>query len=62
MTEISGETVDKIAAQIVRPLANYELDAKVVRLSAQNTSTNFRGLQLRHKENVITGIALTKQI
>jgi len=61
LTEISGESVDKIAAQIVRPLASYELDAKVLRLST-HTSTNFRGLQLRHKENVITRIASTKQI
>jgi len=57
LTEISGETVDEIAAQTVRPLASYELDAKVVGLSTHNTSTNFRGLQLRHKENVITRIA-----
>jgi hypothetical protein len=62
LTEISGETVDKIAAQIVRLLDTYELGAKVVRLSARNTSTNCRGLQQRSKENVINRIASTKQI
>jgi hypothetical protein len=50
LAEISVETVDLIPAWIVRAVARYGLDAKVVRLSAGNIITNFRSLQRRSKK------------
>ena len=54
--EISGETADVISAQIMKAIGSYELDTKVVGLSADNTNTNFGGLLQRGTENVITKI------
>lgn len=52
--EISGETADIISSEIMKTIASYELDTKVIGLSADNTNTNFGGLLRRGTENVIT--------
>ena len=51
VVEMSGETADIISAQIMKAIGSYELDTKVVGLSADNTNTNFGGLLRRGTEN-----------
>jgi hypothetical protein len=56
--EISGETADKllISVQVMKAIATYDLETKIVRLSGNNTNTNFGSLFRRGKENVLTNI------
>jgi hypothetical protein len=53
---ISGETADRISRHVMKAIANYDSETKVVGLSADNTNTNFGGLLRRGKENVLTKI------
>jgi hypothetical protein len=50
--EVSGETADVISMQGVKATANYDLETKVLGLSANNNNTNFEGLVRESKENV----------
>jgi hypothetical protein len=52
--EISEETADIISMQVMKEIVNYDLETKVVGLSADNTNTDFRGLTC--KENMLTKI------
>jgi hypothetical protein len=54
--EVSGETTDIISMQVLKAIANYGLEAKVVGLSADNTNTIFGSLLRRGKESVLTKI------
>jgi hypothetical protein len=54
--EISRETPDIITMEVMKAIANYGLENKVVGLSADNTNTNFGGLLRRGKENVLTEV------
>jgi hypothetical protein len=42
--------------QVMKAIANYDLEAEVVGLSADNTDTTFGGKLIRGKENVLTKI------
>jgi tricorn protease-like protein len=48
--EISGETHYIMSMQMMKAIANYDLETKVVELSADNTSTNFRSLLIKRKK------------
>jgi hypothetical protein len=49
LVEISPETADIISMQVMKAIANYDLEAKAVGLSADNTNTNFEGVLRRSK-------------
>jgi hypothetical protein len=51
--EISGKISDIIYMQMMKAIANYDIETKIVGLSANNTNTN---LFRRCKENVLTQI------
>jgi hypothetical protein len=51
--EISGKIADMISMHMIKAIANYDLETKVVWFSAKNTNTN---LFRRGKENVLTQI------
>jgi hypothetical protein len=54
--EISREIEDIISMQVIKEIANYDLETKVVGLSADDTNTNFEGLLRKGRENVFTKI------
>jgi hypothetical protein len=54
--EMSEETADIISMQTIKAIDNYDLETKVVRLSADNTNKNFGCLLRLGKENVLIKI------
>jgi hypothetical protein len=51
---ISGETAAIISIQVMKAIANYNLETKVVGLSGDNANTDFGSLLRRGKESVLT--------
>jgi hypothetical protein len=54
--EISRETADIIYVQVMKAVADYDLETTLVGLSADNTNTDFGDLFRRGNENVLTKI------
>jgi hypothetical protein len=54
--EISDEIADIIFMQVMKATGDYDLETKVIGLSADNINTNFGGMLRRGKENVLTKI------
>jgi hypothetical protein len=54
--EISEDIADMLSMQVMKAISNYDLETKVVSLSADNINTNFGGFFRRGKENVLTKI------
>jgi hypothetical protein len=53
--EIARETSDIISMQVMKKaIVNYDLETKVVGLSADNNNTNLGGLLRRSKESMLT--------
>lgn len=53
-SNLPGETADLIYNQIFKVLNNFNLKEKIISYSADNTNTNFRGLQRKGKNNIFT--------
>ncbi|KAL4147793.1 hypothetical protein QTP88_002142 [Uroleucon formosanum] len=51
-SNLPGETADLIHNQIIKVLNNFNLTEKIISYSADNTNTNFGGLQRKGKNNV----------
>ncbi|KAL4100734.1 hypothetical protein QTP88_020768 [Uroleucon formosanum] len=51
-SNLPGETADLIHNQIIKVLKNFNLTEKIISYSADNTNTNFGGLQRKGKNNV----------
>ncbi|KAL4126106.1 hypothetical protein QTP88_010335 [Uroleucon formosanum] len=63
-SNLPGETADLIHNQIIKVLNSFNLTEKIISYSADNTNTNFGGLQRKGKNNVFIKLkeTLNKEI
>lgn len=62
--ELKGETAEQLAAEVLLVIQKFNLENKVVALSADNTNTNFGGLNRLGRVNVYTKVkdALQREV
>jgi hypothetical protein len=57
-SNLPGETSDLITSKMIDVLTKFGLKQKIVALSADNTNTNFGGLNRKGKNNVHTKLQI----